>query len=129
MYRFANLFIPLFGAGLFIVGAIAFAQTVTTPPDPDYNRAHRTPPSIDPQRYSGGDGHSLQEAVIVLSHSHPEAVAAEFDWVKFYHQGAKVTGQTFAAPQGGHRYDVMTLEGGGPKRELWFDVTASTPAS
>jgi hypothetical protein len=109
-------------------GVNVFAQSSQA--DLASNQAHRTPPSLDPTSYSGGDGHSQDAAVIVLKRTHAEIVTAEFDWIKFYHQDDKVVGQTFAPPQDGKRYEVLTLQSAkGGNSKIWFDVTASAQDS
>jgi tetratricopeptide (TPR) repeat protein len=83
--------------------------------------------SILDKAYSGGDGSSMEQAVIIDLQNHPSrhlrGVFLEYDWIE-ERTGARVLGQRLASGNG-RSYDVITAQmPSGETREFFFDISA-----
>lgn len=83
-----------------------------------------------PTRYSGGDGSSSEEAVIVHAPNKSAGILAEYSWLE---DRFGVEGKDYdhvskdLVFKDGHVYDVHDLKVGGffgDEVEVWFDTTA-----
>ncbi|MBF6023414.1 hypothetical protein [Lysobacter niastensis] len=75
-------------------------------------------------QYSGGDGTSTQQAVIISgARSSMEGVPAEYAWIRQNLPGAKLESQSLIS--GSRIYDAfeVTLPSG-EKRHVYFDITS-----
>lgn len=77
-----------------------------------------------PITFSGGDGRSLQSAVVVRGAGNsPEGVVAELYWAWRHQPGLVKTGQALIN-RDGRRYDLIRNKSpGGAQVELYFDIT------
>jgi hypothetical protein len=74
-------------------------------------------------KYEGGDGSSLEKAVIIKgAKGEEEGVNAEYAWLAKKHPGYKMHEQSLLGEKG-RKYDVITIEVGGKKFEVFFDIT------
>lgn len=74
-------------------------------------------------RYSGGDGTTLERAVIVPGASEQTSIDAEYAWLHQHVPGGKVTRQELIT-QGGRAYDKLDVtlpEGNG--KSFYFDIS------
>lgn len=74
-------------------------------------------------RYAGGDGSSLQNAVIVKGATEATGIRAEHAWLARKFGGYKMERQALTS-QGKRHYDVLeiiTIDG--EKRSVYFDIT------
>jgi len=77
-----------------------------------------------PVRYAGGDGSSLDQAVIILGANILSGVRAEHDYIQQRYPGYEFHGQCLKE-QDGRKYDVLeftTVEG--EKKLMHFDISA-----
>jgi len=79
--------------------------------------------------YKGGDGTSLENAIIMTSKSQGVAVRKEYEYIKQYydncHEGYTIDCQSFKRV-GEKVYDIIEVtKGDNTMREFWFDITAS----
>jgi hypothetical protein len=81
-------------------------------------------PQPDPVgRYSGGDGTTLQSAVIIEAASDLAATHAEYAWVREHLSGAKVGRQSLLS-RDQHTYDVLEVTlADGSRRSYYFDIS------
>jgi hypothetical protein len=80
-------------------------------------------PPIEGVSYSGGDGSSIENAVIIGAPNNFIGVDAEYDWIKKNHPTWRLEQQSLMNA-GGKMYDKMdfrTPEGGAVT--LYFDIT------
>ncbi|MCP4897262.1 MAG: hypothetical protein GY906_09860 [bacterium] len=82
------------------------------------------PAELSHIRFEGGNGTSLEQAVVVLNaESTKEGVAAENLWIKWKYKGSKKVEQQLSSVEDRH-YDVVTIEvSSGARVDLWFDIT------
>ena|ERR1700676_1546687 len=82
-------------------------------------------PAFNPANYSGGNGLSKRQAIVLLTPSEAAGVASEYVWVAHTYPGSKVLQQALTTWQHSKRYDVLTIETA-DKAEvvLWFDITS-----
>jgi hypothetical protein len=82
-------------------------------------------PTFNPANYSGGNGLSKPQAIVLLAPSEAAGVASEYLWVAHTYPGSKVLQQALTTWQHGKRYDVLTVETlDKAKVALWFDITS-----
>ena len=73
--------------------------------------------------YSGGDGSSCAQAVVIKGVSDFEGVAAEYAWLRKRYPGAEVLGQALTKC-GEHPADQLTIKtADGAQKELFFDIS------
>ncbi len=85
---------------------------------------------IDDQRYSGGDGASMETAVVVHENTSSAGICAEHDYISLKH-GTKGEDWMMAnfLPQmlmrkNGRHFDVLTVRlSDGSQRKFYFDVS------
>ena len=74
-------------------------------------------------RYSGGDGTTLERAVIIAGANEMTGIDAEYAWLRQHVPGGKVTRQELIT-QGRRAYDKLDVtlpEGGG--KSFYFDIS------
>jgi hypothetical protein len=127
----------LFPAALFAIAALAGcassasprssaapAAPAAAPPAP----APAPPPSqpasyLAPSPFAGGDGSSVEQAVVVLAGTEDEGIDLEHHWI-FDHYGRfrKIRGGLASAD--GKHYDVITVElADHTEKTIYFDIT------
>jgi hypothetical protein len=103
------------------------AAAATTPPAAP--EPAPPPPQPQPAKYlapspfAGGDGSSVEEAVVVLAQTEDEGIDLEHHWI-FDHYGRfrKVRGGLASAD--GKHFDVITVElGDHTEKTIYFDIT------
>lgn len=73
--------------------------------------------------YSGGDGTSLANAVVIKAGSDAEGVHLENEWI-FHKYGRFRKPFAGMVAQNGHHFDVITAEfPDGTRRTIYFDIT------
>jgi hypothetical protein len=77
--------------------------------------------------YSGGNGASLETAIIIGAKSTAAGISAEYDYIIGKHGpanvGWKLISQRLRESAGSH-YDIMNIElNNGEKRSYYFDIT------
>ncbi len=82
------------------------------------------PGDLSHVRFEGGDGTSLEQAVVILgAQKTKEGIAAENLWIKWKDEGARELEEQLSTVEERH-YDVVTIElSSGAKVEIWFDIT------
>jgi hypothetical protein len=104
-----------------LTSVIGFAQGVVSAP----SEAHANP-AYEASSYSGGDGRSIENAVVLRTRSEFVGVAAEYAWISHWYQGSKVLQQALTPWQNGKRYDVITIKTSARTHlTLWFDITST----
>jgi hypothetical protein len=82
-------------------------------------------PAFNPANYSGGNGLSKQQAIVLLAPSEVAGVASEYAWVAHTYPGSKVLRQSLTTLQHGKQYDVLTVETADKANVVvWFDITS-----
>jgi len=87
--------------------------------------ANPSAPAFNPAYYSGDNGLSKANAIVLLLRSDVGGVASEYTWVAHVYPRSKVVQQALTTWDHGKRYDVLTVETSDKKKvELWFDITS-----
>jgi hypothetical protein len=75
--------------------------------------------------YSGGDGSSFEQAVVIKTGLGTESgIAAEKSWIRKHYPGAQITGQMLKNPDE-KVYDVISIRtADGSSRDVYFDITS-----
>ena len=74
--------------------------------------------------FSGGDGSSRDNAVVIDASNESEGVQAEYEWIKDHLPGAQIE-STSLIDKDGKVYDSFEVTlASGETRTLWFDITA-----
>jgi hypothetical protein len=82
-----------------------------------------SPPQSANFTYSGGDGSSLHEAVVIHAQTEPDGIRAEREWIKEHWAGARAGDQALLFSDGRH-YDSLTIiDASGNKHTVYFDIT------
>ena len=82
------------------------------------------PESSGGPTFSGGDGLSLKQAVIIRGTSDAEVTHAEYPWLREHYPGSKLKEQALLN-EGGRVYDSMTITTTeGKEVVLYFDITS-----
>jgi hypothetical protein len=92
----------------------------------DAASAHDTAsqPAFNPANYSGGDGLSKKNAVVLKIASDSGGIASEYVWAAHTYPGSKVVEQALTTWDHGKRYDILTVQTADQaKLELWFDIS------
>lgn len=75
-------------------------------------------------RFSGGDGSSAAKAIVIEgANDETEGVASEYDWIAKNRPEAVFLQQKLLQDNG-KVFDLMILQSGGAKEEIYFDITA-----
>lgn len=105
--------LPLLFAALLSMTSLAANAYEPTPPP--------KPPTVI--KYAGGNGSSIENAVVILGADEMSGVRAEYSWLDKHFPGWKGENQSLLS-QKGKDYDVMdfTLPDGS-KHTIYFDIT------
>jgi len=81
-------------------------------------------PQQDPgYSFSGGDGSTLDAAVIVHASDETVGIRAEYAWIKEHWSGSR-PGKQGLVTQNNRLYDALTItDKAGQERTLYFDIT------
>jgi len=119
-------------AYILIIGLLVFGceseqkQPVTSWTQPNVPKPAVAKPVIRPIEgvtFSGGDGSSIETAVIIKAPNNYLGVRGEFDWIKKNRPGWKLETQS-VLKGGGKVYDKMYfITPDGQRTNLFFDVT------
>jgi hypothetical protein len=86
--------------------------------------ANRSASDFNPANYSGGNGLSKANAVVLKISSDAAGIGSEYAWVTHNYPGSKVVQQALTTWDHEKRYDVLTVETSDHSMvELWFDIT------
>ena len=85
--------------------------------------AHETTVSPPGVSFAGGDGSSVEQAVIVNGATEQTGVDAEYAWIAQRYPGYRKDSQTLRGADGKH-YDVLEFTtSSGEKKRVYFDIT------
>lgn len=74
-------------------------------------------------RFEGGNGNSINQAVIIKAPNELTGVRAEYEWIREHYPGWELEQQETISIQG-RTYDMMDFRTpGGIDRTLYFDIT------
>jgi hypothetical protein len=111
---------------LLIVGLLAVGcepghkQTRSTAPAPDAGSAR---PAIKGVSFAGGDGSSIENAVIIKAPNELAGVRGEYNWIRKNRPGWQLEKQSMLN-KGGKVYDKMDFQTPDGRRvTLYFDIT------
>ena len=107
-----------------LVFAIAMSvQVVWTADDASaHDTASRS--AFNPANYSGGNGLSKANAVVLKIASDSGGIASEYVWVTHTYPGSKVVEQALTTWDHGKRYDILTVQTADQATvALWFDIS------
>ena len=77
-----------------------------------------------PISYAGGDGSSIEKAVIIKGGDEESGVQAEYTYLARHFPGYKM-GQQSVSSKGKHSYDTLEFTTAkGEKKTIYFDITA-----
>ena len=97
-------------------GASSSAPTTTVSPP--------APAPAVPVTYAGGDGSTLEKAVIVQTNSNMEGVRAEYAWLSQHYPYSKDISQTLLH-KNGKSYDLLKIRtSNGQEVDIYFDISA-----
>jgi len=84
----------------------------------------RPEPPLPAELYTGGDGTSCDQAVVINTRDHRRGIHAERDWLQRQQPGSRLRLQ--ALHKGGSKwYDVLSCgTADGQTRQVCFDITA-----
>jgi hypothetical protein len=86
--------------------------------------ANTSASDFNPANYSGGNGLSKANAVVLKISSDSAGIGSEYAWVTHNYPGSKVVQQALTTWDHEKRYDVLTVETSDHSMvELWFDIT------
>jgi hypothetical protein len=86
--------------------------------------ANTSASDFNPANYSGGNGLSKANAVVLKISSDAAGIGSEYAWVTHNYPGSKVVQQALTTWDHEKRYDVLTVETSDHSMvELWFDIT------
>ncbi|MGH9443395.1 MAG: hypothetical protein ACRD16_14105 [Thermoanaerobaculia bacterium] len=98
--------------------------TITSPPPPAREEPQKPAQFLPATVYSGGDGSSLEQAVVVMADSEPQGVLRENEWI-FDHHGRFRKRGVGLATVGQRKYDVVTVElPDHSESQVFFDITS-----
>ena len=73
--------------------------------------------------YGGGDGSSVQKAVVINADNETSGVAAEWEWLRSHLSGWRVRRQVLMG-KAGRKYDRFTVVSpDGKQKEIYFDIS------
>jgi len=74
-------------------------------------------------KYEGGDGSSMEKAVIIKARNEQVGVDAEYAWLAKKYPGYKMTRQSLMRDKG-KKYDMLEIKTtDGKQLEVYFDIT------
>jgi len=74
--------------------------------------------------YEGGDGSSMDKAVIIKTSNHAAGVGAEYIWIRNHFPGLRQITQALLRGENGEMYDRMECTTPkGETRVIYFDIT------
>lgn len=74
--------------------------------------------------YSGGDGTSMENAVVIQAANESAGVQAEYRWLDLHFPGYKNQDQSLLNGKGGKVYDVINFTmPDGSKHSVYFDIS------
>lgn len=77
-----------------------------------------------PIRYAGGDGSSMEKAVVIKGGNEETGVHAEYDYLAKHFPGYQRGGQSLFS-KGKHNYDELDFTTAkGEKKTIYFEITA-----
>jgi hypothetical protein len=83
--------------------------------------AFAKPPAVS---FAGGDGSSMEKAIIIKGATDETGVHAEYEYLKQHFPRYQLGGQSLMNSKG-HAYDVLEFTtADGKKKTLYFDITA-----
>jgi hypothetical protein len=107
--------------------SLAFVGVILTPM---IGAADVAPPrnasasAFNPANYSGGNGLSKANAVVLKIADDVAGIGSEYAWVMHNYPGSRVVQQALTTWDHDKRYDVLTVETSDHSMvELWFDIT------
>jgi hypothetical protein len=75
--------------------------------------------------YAGGDGSSIEKAIIIRAKNSHAGVRAEYDWLMQKFPGFKRVLQSLLTPGDGKAYDEIVIDtADGRRLEIYFDISA-----
>jgi len=81
--------------------------------------------SAEPDTYSGGDGSSMDNAVVIHAKTDRDGTHAEYAWLHEFHPGYKLIKQSLVSA-GGRKVDVLEItDEDGKPRTYYFDISES----
>jgi len=101
------------------------APATTAPPPPAEPTAPPPQPArfLAPTPFAGGDGSSVEQAVVVLAQTEDEGIDLEHHWIFDHYGRFRKIGGGLASADGKH-YDVITVElGDHTEKTIYFDIT------
>jgi hypothetical protein len=104
---------------LFLIIGCESNQSPTPAPDKDLIPIH---PPLTGVTFSGGDGSSVEKAVIIKAPNNFVGVRAEYDWIKKNHPDWKLKEQSLINVRG-KPYDKMDFETPLGPKTIYFDIT------
>ena len=82
-------------------------------------------PAVPTGTYSGGDGTTFENAVVINAASDRSATRTEYAWLRDHFPGAKRTRQSLSS-RGQHVFDVVEAELiDGSTQSFYFDISAT----
>jgi hypothetical protein len=102
------------------------ASSSSAAPDAVRKPARFLPPEANPGEspYRGGDGSSIEKAVVILAPDEQTGVDLEYRWIGEHLGRFRKKGVGLAAYEGRH-YDVFTVElPDGSEHTIYFDITS-----
>jgi len=98
--------------------------TVTTLPLPAEEKKAPPAKADGKIKYEGGDGSSMEKAVIIKGAKGSEdGIAAEYEWLAKKHRGYKTKQQALLNDKG-RKYDMIAIAtADGKEVEVYFDIT------
>ena len=108
-------------AALLALAAAACSAPASPPPDavaPQFVAPHSTVP------YSGGDGSSIENAVVVNARTETVGIRMESEWIYHYNGRFRKISSGLVA-QGERHYDVIRVElADHTEKTIFFDISA-----
>ena len=108
----------LLAALLLIIGCEQ-QQAQTPAPEKDLIPVH---PPLTGVTYSGGDGSTIEKAVIIKAPNNFVGVRAEYDWIKKNHPNWRLKQQSLLNVRD-KAYDKMDFETPEGPKTIYFDIT------
>jgi hypothetical protein len=98
--------------------------SVQLPPSPPAEREARPAQFLPTTVYSGGDGSSVEQAVVVMADSEQSGVSRENEWIFAHYGKFRKTGVGLATVQQ-RKLDVIRVElADHSEKEIFFDITS-----
>jgi hypothetical protein len=105
---------------LLLVIFLTGCQTATTRPNESTGRSESP---VGHLFFSGGDGSSIEQAVVIHGATEGTGIRAEYDWIEVQHPHFKRKGQALLNEHG-KIYDEVNVETAeGRPKSYYFDIT------